>query len=193
MPINSAVKLKLKMRKVYAPQTKRVARKVSIFMHILYAYCKLLSGEASAHSMLTPTSETPEQSSKATGAQMLRRRFALCPLCLWPLSKFHVRNRHKSYGHILNLCVSRPHPHPLIPFQHLIGLLATHFAAVFCGLDYLVCGTSIAGEAAGDFILIFAVSRLLNFSAVVVVIVSVPQSFLIKTECCVLLKAFCCQ
>lgn len=75
----------------------------------------------------------------------------------------------------------RPSP---LPTQHLLGLLATHFAAVFCGLDYLVCGTSIAGEAAGDFILIFAVSRLLNFrlSAVVLVVVSAPQSFLIKNK-----------
>lgn len=73
----------------------------------------------------------------------------------------------------------RPSP---LPTQHLLGLLATHFAAVFCGLDYLVCGTSIAGDAAGDFILIFAVFRLLNFCAVVLVVVSATQSFLIKNK-----------
>lgn len=54
---------------------------------------------------------------------MLRRRFALCPLCLWPLSKFHVRNRHKSYGHILNLCAALPLSPPSIFLACLLRIL----------------------------------------------------------------------
>lgn len=122
-----------------------------------------------------------------------RRRF-LCPLCLWPLSKFHVRNRHKSYGHILNLCASQPPSHS--PHTHSVlfrASTASRFAAVFCGLDYLVCGTSFGVEAAGDFLLIFAMSCLLNSSRCCrycCCCCSRPaQSFLIKTSCSKL-KAF---
>lgn len=72
--------------------------------------------------------------------------------------------------------------HTPLPAQSDSSWLACYaFAAVFCGLDYLVCGTSIADEAAGDLILIFAVSRLLNSTSCVVVVFG-PQSFLIKKK-----------
>lgn len=139
MPINLAVKLKLKMRKVYATlphcQANALGRlpAVSIFMHILYAYCKLLSSHAPRSSFRPST----QRSSKARGAHKCCGIFFWPLLSMWTLSKFHVRNRHKSYGHILNLCA------PLSNHSANHPTHSAHTAAVLCGLDYLVRATSV--------------------------------------------------
>jgi len=162
------VKLKLKMRKVYAPYTIQhtrpgLAAAVSIFMHILYAYCKLLS-------RTTPTSPTAIflhlhhhlhfQSVRDSEVQRPQAHkccgICFCPLCLWTLSKFHVRNRHKSYGHILNLCDHH------ISTLHQVNSLLIPISLFF----YTVCGCVLwlrllslwhfdFCKAAGDLLLIF--------------------------------------
>lgn len=75
---------------------------------------------AQAHTLPLPDfvggeRESKRVSSKATGAQNV----SLPTLSMLPLSKFHVRNRHKSYGHILNLCAS--HTLPLYEAASLDG------------------------------------------------------------------------
>jgi len=104
LAINSTVKLKLKMRKVYAPFAGRQVRSLpeEQFQFLCVFYMPTVNCRPSC--LLA-------QSSKARGSQMLPP-FLSCHFGVYSRTsprKFHVhvRNRHKSYGHILNLCAPR--------------------------------------------------------------------------------------
>lgn len=99
------------MRKVYAscssarrtaPLKRRQARRQFQFLCTFYMPTVNCCPATPARPLWPPYTEVqrPEALTNVVA-------FSFSHFCLWSLSKFHVRNRHKSYGHILNLCA--PH------------------------------------------------------------------------------------